>query len=137
MFLGPFDHGGNFRDTGIEGMNRFVRRVWKLFATKEFDRDKGDTLRMINKTIKEVTEDIESFSYNTAIAKLMEFYNFISRDSNSWSKDTALAYLKLFAPFAPYFTEELWQKLLARGPAARSSKGAPSSEPLLNEDALL
>ena len=111
MFLGPFDHGGNFRDTGIEGMNRFVRRVWKLFATKGFDKDKGDTLRMINKTIKEVTEDIESFSYNTAIAKFMEFYNFISGDSNSWSKDTAMSYLKLFAPFAPYFTEELFESL--------------------------
>ena len=111
MFLGPFDHGGDFRDTGIEGMHRFVRRVWKLFATKEFDKDKGDTLRMINKTVKEVTEDIESFSYNTAIAKLMEFYNFISEESNSWSKETATQYLKLFGPFAPHMTEELFEKL--------------------------
>ncbi len=115
MFLGPFDHGGDFKDTGLEGMNRFIRRVWKLFTTKDFGKDKEDSLRMINKTVKEVTEDIKSFSYNTAIAKLMEFYNFISRGSNSWSRDTVLVYLKLFAPFAPHFTEELWQSLHAQG----------------------
>ncbi len=111
MFLGPFEHGGEFRDTGIEGMSRFIRRVWNLFLTKEFEQDSPETLRMINKTVKEATQDIKDFSYNTAIAKLMEFYNFNSEGSNSWSRETATSYLKLFAPFAPHITEELFEKL--------------------------
>ncbi|HVT00806.1 MAG TPA: leucine--tRNA ligase [Patescibacteria group bacterium] len=110
MFIGQFKDGGDFRDSGIEGTNRFVKRVWNLFNTVEFGPDSEETLRMINKTIKEVTNDIESFSYNTAIAKLMEFYNHIS-DDKKWSKETATSYLKLFAPFAPHMTEELWKNM--------------------------
>ncbi len=111
MFLGQFSDGGDFRDTGIEGMFRFVRRIWNLFENKKFEQVSPETLRMINKTVKEVTRDIEDFSYNTAIAKLMEFYNFISEESNSWSGETAVSYLKLFAPFAPHVTEEIWEKM--------------------------
>ena len=111
MFLGPFSQGGDFRDTGIEGMHRFVRRVWNLFTTKEFGEDNQDTLQMINKTIKKVTLDIEEFSYNTAIARLMEFYNFISDNNKSWSQQTARSYLRLFAPFAPHLAEEVWQEM--------------------------
>ena len=108
MFCGRFDQGGDFRDTGIEGMSKFARRIWNLFQNKEFGEDDSETFKMINKTIKEVSEDMEAFSYNVAIAKLMEFYNFIS-EGKSWSKETAQSYLKLLAPLMPHMAEELWE----------------------------
>jgi len=112
MFLGQFSQGGDFYDTGIEGMNRFLNRVWKFSSGIELNDKEDDkqTLKMIHKTIKGVTEDIERLSYNTSIAKLMEFYNFII-DKKTIGKDTLIDYLKLIAPFAPFIAEEIYQSI--------------------------
>ncbi|MCH7640761.1 class I tRNA ligase family protein [Patescibacteria group bacterium] len=82
MFMGPMDGYPDFRDTGIEGMRRFVERVWGLFQnhsnvvlTKE--NDCREVLIKMHQTIKKVTKDIEKFHYNTAIASLMEFVNLL------------------------------------------------------------
>lgn len=108
MFLGPFSQGGDFRDTGIEGMFRFVRRVWHLFNTLKFtEQDDQEVLTGLHKTIKAVTEDVRDLSYNTAIARLMEFYNLVS-SKEGMTKQSAESYLKLFAPLAPHLTEELY-----------------------------
>jgi leucyl-tRNA synthetase len=64
----------------------------------------------MHKTIKKVTEDISEFKYNTAIAALMEWYNFLSGQEKA-AKEEAEVFLKLLAPFAPFMTEELWHKL--------------------------
>ncbi|MFH1187112.1 MAG: leucine--tRNA ligase [Candidatus Levyibacteriota bacterium] len=114
MFIGQFREGGDFYDTGIEGMNRFLRRIWVFsnsVSLKEFEEDR-EVLRMINKTVKEVTRDINKLSYNTAIAKLMEFYNSVS-GKKSIGKNALLNFLKLLAPFAPHLTEELYQSKFA------------------------
>ena len=113
MFLGPYDMGGDFRDSGIEGMYRFLKRVWKLITVYAGLSSAGpaapQSLRMMHKTIKKVTEDIESFRYNTAIASLMEWYNFLSKQK-SIAQEEIKTFLLLFAPFAPHMTEELWQR---------------------------
>src|SRR3989344_4336272 len=87
MFLGPFDQGGDFRDTGIAGMYRFLNRVWCLVhevlypklpkLPKRLNQDDSLT-RAMHRAIKEVSEDMENFRYNTAIAHIMEFVNEIS-----------------------------------------------------------
>ncbi|MBI2033285.1 MAG: leucine--tRNA ligase [Candidatus Levybacteria bacterium] len=124
MFSGPFDQGGDFRDSGIEGMSRFLRRVWVLAnnvilsnakdldssTTSQNDREKQ---QMMHKTIKKVTEDIANLSYNTAIAALMEYYNFLS-EQKAVTKEEVETYLKLLAPFAPHMTEELFQNVILR-----------------------
>jgi leucyl-tRNA synthetase len=113
MFMGPFSQGGDFRDTGIEGMHRFLRRVWTL-AQKSISNFQfpisNESQRMMHKTIKEVTEDISNLLYNTSIAVLMEWYNFLSQQE-SISKEEIEVFLKLLAPFAPHISEELYQLL--------------------------
>ena len=110
MFLGPFSQGGDFRDSGIEGMNRFVRRVWKLLSSDSVNEAMdAESLKIMHKTIKEVTEDIRDFKYNTAIAHLMEWYNFLV--DKKVTHEEIEVYLKLLAPFASHLAEEIWHEL--------------------------
>ncbi len=116
MFLGPFDHGGDFRDTGIAGMYRFLNRVWRLVQEAQSSNVKAQMsdnrlLRVMHKTVKEVTEDMENFRYNTAIAHIMEYVNVLTENKEQMTKDNLETLLLLIAPFAPHMTEELWQKL--------------------------
>lgn len=117
LFLGPFNQGGDFRDTGMEGMHRFLKRVWLLFSRDQRSKIKdqklnGERLSFLNETVKGVTEDMEELRYNTAIAKLMTYYNFLVKQE-SLSREEVETYLKLLAPFAPHMTEELFQMIFA------------------------
>ncbi len=105
MFLGPFDQGGDFRDTGIEGMNRFLGRVWRL-TTGETKELKKEILSKLHQTIKKVTEDIGNFKYNTAIASIMELVNTLIE--NGADKETLKTLTLLMSPFAPHMMEEVW-----------------------------
>jgi leucyl-tRNA synthetase len=122
MFVGPYGQGGDFRDTGMVGMYRFLERVWRAFqevtSTKEISTP--DLKRKLHQTIKKVTEDLAKFKYNTSIAALMELVN-VWRDK-AMSKQDALSVVKLLAPLAPYVAEELWQQLTG----SKSSKSSTS-----------
>ncbi len=108
MFLGPFNQGGDFYDSGIEGVFKFLNRVYKLLSEVKLEEQKSkSSLQMMHKTVKRVTEDMENLRFNTSIAKLMEWYNFLSKQT-SISKDEVITFLKLLAPFAPHMTEELY-----------------------------
>lgn len=110
MFLGPFDQGGDFRDTGIEGMTRFLIRFTNLFEHK-VKPSKEDLMAVcykVHKTIKKVTEDVTLFKYNTSIAAIMELVNMMGERGTDNRMLKALT--KLLAPFAPHITEELWHK---------------------------
>lgn len=110
-FVGPFSDGGDFRDTGIEGTYRFLKRVWTLFTDNVVDAEmNADALQMMHRTIKGNTEDMEALRLNTGVAKLMTWYNFL-REQKSVTRGETEAYLKLLAPFAPHMTEELWHRL--------------------------
>jgi leucyl-tRNA synthetase len=93
-------------------MHRFLKKVFRLFSEAQISNSQfpisNERVKMLNKTIKGVTEDMEELRYNTAIAKLMEYYNFLVKQ-DSLSLDEAEVYLKLLAPFAPHLTEELWE----------------------------
>jgi leucyl-tRNA synthetase len=123
-FLAPFNQDGDFRDSGIEGMHRFLRRVWALFSeankqkaisnpfgklrTRKQEAD--ESLRMMHETIKKVTEEMEALRFNTAIAQMMTWYNFLSKQK-SISSEEAGVYLRLLAPFAPHMAEDLFQQI--------------------------
>ncbi|MDY6893432.1 MAG: leucine--tRNA ligase [Chloroflexota bacterium] len=124
MFVGPWDQGGGWDDSGISGIWRWLNRVWALTLegqdTSELppmDQAMVDQLRrQTHKTIKKVAEDIEKFRFNTMLAALMEFTNYLSRAREGHSVTNAAwneaieSLLLLLAPTAPHMTEELWER---------------------------
>jgi len=117
MFLGPYQEGGDFRDSGIIGLQRFLEKAYSLLDGRIVDEPVRDPelLGIMHETIKRVTEDIESLKYNTAIARLMEYVNAIkSRIGGrveAREKILVETLALLLAPFAPHIAEELWEKI--------------------------
>ncbi|MEA3354999.1 MAG: leucine--tRNA ligase, partial [Patescibacteria group bacterium] len=111
MFIGPYEQGGDFKDTGIQGMKKFLDRVWRLFDEKINNKTSKKLKRKLEQTIKKVGEDMGSFNYNTAIAKLMECTNLWKEDGEVMSEQDGQKFLQLMAPIAPFISEELWSKL--------------------------
>ncbi|MCL0100130.1 leucine--tRNA ligase, partial [Dehalococcoidia bacterium] len=124
MFLGPWDQGGEWNEAGFNGMSRWMNRIWELARRNSSDLNDelvGDEAarevsRVIHKTIRRVTEDVERFKFNTAVAALMEYTNFLNRiwerrsvDSRIW-QDAIGKLLVLLAPIAPHISEELWEQ---------------------------
>jgi leucyl-tRNA synthetase len=113
MFMGPFDQGGDFRDTAMEGMSRWVNRIRKI----GLDLGQADTksppkiVSALQKLIMKVSDDLEKRRYNTAIASMMEFTNLIADEGHGIGLMEFLTFLQLVAPFAPHMTEDLWQQL--------------------------
>ena len=114
MFLAPFEQGGDFRDASILGVERFLKRVWKLFSNKEQgtrNKEQQELERMAHRAVKKVTEDIEDLHYNTAISQLMVLLNKMEEVNPPLSHVACPMFLKLLAPFAPFMTEEIWSYL--------------------------
>ena len=111
MFMGPFDQAAEWDTNGLIGVKRFLDRVW-LLQDKVSDSapENPEAQSVLHKTIKKVSEDIESMSFNTAVAKMMEL-------SHTFQKLEAIPqtyfekFILLLSPFAPHVAEELWQNV--------------------------
>jgi leucyl-tRNA synthetase len=112
MFLGPYEEGGDFRDQSIAGVRRFLDRVWAsvVDATSGGAAD-PQVLRKLHQTIRKVSEDVPSLSYNTAIAAMMEYINVVRRGERTAHRAEVEPLIQLVAPFAPHVAEELWERL--------------------------
>ncbi len=115
MFLGPFQEGGDFRDSGISGPRRFLEKVWDLVSQCEHVTLAGVEVHQSvvvkrHQTVKKVTEAMEALSYNTAIAALMELLNTM-RETNCSDRHLVKDMVIMLAPFAPHFSEECWERL--------------------------
>ncbi len=112
MFMGPFTDGGDWSDTGIKGIDRFVQRVWNLFGENKKLSKKSvqEESMFLHRTIQRVTENIEAMRFNTALSALMEFLNFLEKQ-HSLSEEAAKIFSLLLAPLAPHLAEELWETL--------------------------
>jgi leucyl-tRNA synthetase len=112
MFLGPFEEGGDYRDSGIVGVRRFLDRVWASVAsvTRSGAADEA-VLRKLHATIKKVGEDIARLSYNTAIAAMMEYVNVLRTGDRTPHLDEVRPLVSLLAPFAPHLAEALHERL--------------------------
>lgn len=121
MFFAKWDQGGPWNYDGIKGPQRLLYDIWEMamhdYRPKSVDNDKDrGLLRKIHQVIRKVTEDVESFSFNTAVAAIMELRNAIvesHREENvslkSWNESID-SLLLLMAPIAPHLSEELWER---------------------------
>ena len=116
MFLGPIDTAKPWDTNGISGVSNFLRKFWRLFYddlgnAKNINVDATqEELKIIHKTIKKVTEDIERLAFNTCVSTFMIAVNDLSK-LKTVSKSTLLDLIKLIAPFAPHTAEVLWNNL--------------------------
>lgn len=118
MFMGPLEATKPWNEKGVEGVHRFLSRVWRLFVNEDgkinakitADGGTEEFKRTWHKTIKKVTEDFELLRFNTAISQLMIFTNDAYKQE-TLSKEAAEHFVQMLSPLAPHLAEELWQLL--------------------------
>jgi leucyl-tRNA synthetase len=108
MFMGPLYDAKPWNDRAESGVYRFLYKVWKLQEKVKDGFESKAQNTLINKLIKKIGEDIESLSFNTSVAKFMEFTNFMTAEE-SIGKEVWEKFLILLSPFAPYISEEMWE----------------------------
>jgi leucyl-tRNA synthetase len=118
MFMGPLEQVKPWSMRGVEGVSRFLNRVWRLAiddrtetmklldAVQDVEPDK-ETRRLLHHTIKRVTEDLDAMAFNTAISAMMEFTNHLTRQTVR-PRSVLRTFVLLLSPFAPHLAEELW-----------------------------
>jgi leucyl-tRNA synthetase len=121
MFMGPLEQVKPWSMSGVEGVYRFLGRAWRMIVDERADDVTlnpavqnvpmtAEQERLLHRTIKTVTEDIEKLSFNTAISRLMEFTNEFTK-AEPRAKPAMETFVLLLSPFAPHIAEELWQVL--------------------------
>ena len=120
MFLGPLSATKPWSTKGIEGVYRFLNKIWRLVVNEDGGinakiteaKPEGEAERVMHRTIMNVTEDIEDMDmkFNTCVSELMIYVNEISR-LETIPRDLVVTLLKLLAPFAPHLAEELWNRM--------------------------
>ncbi len=124
MFLGPLSATKPWSTNGIEGVYRFLNKIWRLVVNEDGSinvkiqdvKPEGDAERIMHRTIMNITEDIEDMDmkFNTCVSELMIYVNEISR-LEVIPRELIIALVKLISPFAPHLSEELWQRLGGTG----------------------
>ena len=118
MFMGPLEDTKPWSMKGVEGVHRFLNRVWRMMVDENGSLDPSirdaemtaDQERLLHQTVKKVTADIEALAFNTAISQMMIFVNeFLSPEVKP--RAAMEIFTLLLSPFAPHIAEELWQKL--------------------------
>lgn len=119
MFMGPLEQVKPWSTKDVDGVYRFLGRVWRLMIDEESgslnssvveDEPSKEQLKALHECIQKVTDDVEELAFNTAISAMMIFVN----EANKWEqipKSILESFVKLLSPFAPHIAEELWQKL--------------------------
>ncbi|MCB1121639.1 MAG: leucine--tRNA ligase [Verrucomicrobiae bacterium] len=129
MFLGPIEDMKPWNTQGIEGVSRFLRRLWrevvaedgslnsKLLAGSEKNQD---VEKVLHESIKKITDDIDRLSFNTVVSQLMILLNQLTK-ADSYSQETARIVVQLLNPVAPHISEELWSRLSGNGSVSEAS----------------
>ena len=115
MFLGPLEQSKPWDTKGIDGVNRFIRKVWRLFYDRDGfivtdDKATPEELKALHKLIGKVRTDIEAFSFNTAVSAFMIAVNELT-DLKCSKREILEQFIVLLAPFTPHIAEELWEAL--------------------------
>ena len=121
MFMGPLEATKPWSMAGVNGVRGFLDRVWRMIIDERSEElalhpavsdtsPSDEATRMLHKTVKAVTHDIQTLDFNTAIARMMEFVNFFTRESVR-PRSVMETFVLLLSPFAPHICEELWSAL--------------------------
>ena len=121
MFMGPLEQSKPWSMSGVNGVRGFLDRAWRMIVDQDSDETvlnpavgnyepTDKQLQMLHRTIKAVSQDIESLSFNTAISRLMEFVNFFTKEKHR-PKPIMEQFALLLSPLAPHLSEELWRLL--------------------------
>ena len=152
LFASPPEKDLEWSDRGVQGCYRFLNRVRNLVeeikskhkktVLKTYDQEEKKLNRITHSAIKKVTEDIESFHFNTAIAAIMELSNGIydylrKKGTSSHLRESVEKLIPLLAPFAPHICEELWEVLGHRGSVIKKSWTRYDQEVIKKEEVLI
>ena len=135
MFLGPIEQSKPWDTNGIDGVNRFLKKLWGLFEKAENEPAKEMTKeekKAVHKLIKKITEDIENFSFNTSVAAFMIAVNELTA-LKSTNREAMEVVTRLIAPFAPHIAEEFWHRLGETGSVADAAWPAYDPQALVED----
>ena len=140
MFLGPLEQSKPWDTNGIDGVNRFIKKLWSLFYKGDTllvddSEPTRDNLKSLHKLIRKVTSDIESFSFNTSVAAFMICVNELS-SQKCRSRSVLADLLVVLAPFAPHVAEELWHSAIGRDTTVCDAQWPAFNEDYLKEDSV-
>ena len=115
LFCGPWDRGGDFTDTRLGGIERFLRRVWRLVAEPHEPGPGGVDLRPLHRAVADVGRHFERMEFNTAISASMELVRWATRErdrmsAEEWASVSSIT-VRLLAPVVPHIAEELWERI--------------------------
>ncbi|MCM1355590.1 MAG: leucine--tRNA ligase [Staphylococcus sp.] len=140
MFLGPIEQSKPWDTNGIDGVNRFIKKMWGLFykgdtCLVDDSKPSAEALKAVHKLIKKVTGDIENFSYNTSVAAFMICVNELS-SLKCHSREVLEPLVIVLAPFAPHVAEELWHSALGHDTTVNDAKWPEWNEEYLKENSV-
>jgi leucyl-tRNA synthetase len=133
MFMGPFEQSKAWDTTALEGMYKFLMKIWRYFNEKEILEmcPNKELIKLSHQTVKKVSKDIDDFKFNTAISQLMIWLNGFQK-LDFIPKIAGSKFIRLLSPFAPHLAEELWQKI-----SPEDKTLAFKSWPTYNEEVLV
>ncbi len=115
-FIGPFSQGGSWNPQGLNGISRFLNRIWNFYQEQIQEgqkpiskKDEEEIKKSLHLSIKKIGEDIENLEFNTAISSLMECLNSWQKVEGKFKKIDLDNFLRILSPLAPHMAEELWQ----------------------------
>ncbi len=131
MFIGPFHQSLPWDIRGIEGVYRFLNRLWQG-RRSVVSRETPDVRRALNRLVRKITSDIENLKFNTAVSSFMEFFNHFGQ---ALSRESWRRFLILLYPFAPHLTSEIWSNWRFQGELSAATW--PTVGPLLTQEAMM
>jgi leucyl-tRNA synthetase len=132
-FMGPYELGGPWSVGGINGVYRFLNKVWHFIQNNKNPQKRDESIDVfLNKYIKEISHDIENMKFNTGVSGLMKLLNSI--ENKNLTKDQCEVFLKLLFPFAPHIAEELWHEVLGNKKSINFEKWPEYKELFIAEE---
>ena len=138
MFMGPIDQDRPWETRSVVGSQRVLQRVWRNVVDEETGKLRvsdelpdEDLRRLVHRTIAGVGSDMEGMRFNTAIAKLTEFNNELTRRGTGAPREVAEVLVRMLAPLVPHFAEELWHRLNGEGAGSVTEAEFPAADPAL------